>query len=220
VSGFLRLGRGTPARVAGASRSLADPNTSKGSKMPSASDHLVVVITGASSGIGRATAHAFARRGAAVVLAARREDMLREVERECVELGGAALAVPTDVTKEDEVEALGRHAIERFGGIDVWFNNAGVGIFGRFEDLPSDAWRRVIETNVFGYMHGAKVAMRQFRRQGYGRLIQNGSIVGRTSSRTRPPTPPASSPCAASRRPCGWRCSTSRASRSAPCCPR
>ena len=149
--------------------------------MPSASDHLVVVITGASSGIGRATAHAFARRGAAVVLAARREEMLREVERECVELGGAALAVPTDVTKEDEVEALGRHAIERFGGIDVWFNNAGVGIFGRFEDLPSDAWRRVIETNVFGYMHGAKVAMRQFRRQGHGRLIQNGSIVGRTS---------------------------------------
>jgi NAD(P)-dependent dehydrogenase (short-subunit alcohol dehydrogenase family) len=181
VSGFLPLGRGTPARVAGASLSLADPETSKGSKMLSASDRLVVVITGASSGIGRATAHAFARRGAAVVLAARREEMLREVERECVKRGGAALAVPTDVTQEDQVEALGRRAIERFGGIDVWFNNAGVGIFGRFEDLPSDAWRRVIATNVFGYMHGAKVAMRQFRRQGYGRLIQNASIVGRTA---------------------------------------
>jgi NADP-dependent 3-hydroxy acid dehydrogenase YdfG len=77
--------------------------------MPSSeSDRLVVVIIGASSGIGRATAHAFAQRGAAVVLAARRAEMLREVERECAELGGAALAVPTDVTQEDQVEALGR----------------------------------------------------------------------------------------------------------------
>ena len=98
----------------------------------------VVVITGASSGIGRATAHAFAERGAAVVLAARRAEMLHEVERECAQLGGTALAVPTDVTREDQVEELGRRALERFGRIDVWFNNAGVGIFGRFEDLPTD----------------------------------------------------------------------------------
>lgn len=150
--------------------------------MESTSDRrLVVVITGASSGIGRATAHAFARRGAAVALAARRAEMLDEVARECRELGGEALAVPTDVTREDEVEALGRRTLERFGRIDVWFNNAGVGIFGRFEDLPSDAWRRVIETNLFGYVHGAKVALRQFRRQGHGVLIQNASIVGRTA---------------------------------------
>jgi NAD(P)-dependent dehydrogenase (short-subunit alcohol dehydrogenase family) len=88
---------------------------------------------------------------------------------------------PTDVTREEDVLELGRRALERFGRIDVWFNNAGVGIFGRFEDLPTDAWRRVIETNVLGYVHGAKVAMRQFRHQGRGVLVQNASIVGRTS---------------------------------------
>src|SRR3954471_751232 len=144
-------------------------------------DRLVVVVTGGSSGIGRATAQAFARRGAAVVLAARRAEMLEDAARECVDLGGAALAVPTDTTQEDQVEELGRRALERFGRIDVWFNNAGVGIFGRFEDLPTDAWHRVIEINLFGYVHGAKVAMRQFRRQGRGVLVQNGSIVGRTA---------------------------------------
>src|SRR3954451_19800195 len=105
--------------------------------MSDSRDRLVVVVTGGSSGIGRATAHAFARRGAAVVLAARRADVLHEVEREGAELGGTALAVPTDVTDEAQVLALGRRALERFGRIDAWFNNAGVGIFGRFEDLPT-----------------------------------------------------------------------------------
>ena len=140
---------------------------------------MVVVITGASSGIGRATAHAFAERGATVLLAARREEMLGEVERECRELGGDAVAVPTDTTREEDVEKLAGEAINRFGRIDVWFNNAGVGVFGRFEDIPSHVWRRVIETNLFGYMYGAKAAMRQFRSQGYGILINNASIVGR-----------------------------------------
>jgi NAD(P)-dependent dehydrogenase (short-subunit alcohol dehydrogenase family) len=139
----------------------------------------VVVITGASSGIGRATAHAFAEQGDTVVLAARRTDMLREVERECTERGGSALAIPTDMRHEQEVEALGRQVLDRFGRIDVWFNNAGMGVFGRFDDVPSEVWRGVIETNLFGYMHGAKVAMRAFYRQGSGVLIQNASIVGR-----------------------------------------
>ena len=84
----------------------------------------VVVITGASSGIGRATALAFARRGAAVVVAARREQVLREVAAQCEALGGWALAVPTDVTDEGAVQEMARRAVENFGRIDVWVNNA------------------------------------------------------------------------------------------------
>jgi NAD(P)-dependent dehydrogenase (short-subunit alcohol dehydrogenase family) len=149
--------------------------------MPPHNDRPVVVITGASSGIGRATAHAFAKRGACVVLAARRAELLQEAARECEALGGSALVVPTDVTDEAQVEALSDATLTRFGQIDVWFNNAGVGAFGRLESIPTAAWRRVIETNLFGYVHGAKAAMRQFRTQGYGVLVQNASIVGRTA---------------------------------------
>lgn len=139
----------------------------------------VVVITGASSGIGRATAHAFAEHGARLLLAARRSEMLEEVAAECRDLGATALAVPTDVTREEEVEHLAQLAVERFGHLDVWFNNAGVGVFGRLEEIPTEVWRRVIETNVFGYLYGARAAIRQFRAQGHGVLINNASIVGR-----------------------------------------
>ncbi|SDB63239.1 SDR family oxidoreductase [Belnapia rosea] len=141
----------------------------------------VIVITGASSGIGRATALAFARRGGSVVLAARRLGMLQDAARDCEALGGTALAVQTDVTDLAQVEALGRAALERFGRIDLWFNNAGIAAFGRLESIPDDVWRRVVETNLFGTMHGARVAMRQFRQQGHGVLVQNASIVGRTA---------------------------------------
>lgn len=140
----------------------------------------VVVITGASSGIGRAAAHAFAAAGASVVLAARAERPLQEAARECIEAGGQSLAVPTDVTSEEAVKALAQRAIGAFGRIDVWVNNAAVSLFGRIEDTPLDAYQRVIQTNLFGYVHGARAVIPHFRAQGSGVLINVSSSVALT----------------------------------------
>src|SRR5215207_9818510 len=139
-------------------------------------DRAVVVVTGASSGIGRATGLAFAQRGARVVLAARRGDALEELARECQAVGGQALAVPTDMTDEAAVTDLARRAVEHFGRIDIWVNNAGVYLLGSLEATPSEAFRRVLETNFFGYVHGARAVLPRFREQGHGVLINNASV--------------------------------------------
>jgi len=136
----------------------------------------VVVVTGASSGIGRATGLAFADRGARVILAARRADALEELARQCQAAGGQALAVSTDMTDEAAVTELARRAVERFGRIDIWVNNAGVYLLGLLEATPPEAFRRVLETNFFGYVNGARAVLPHFREQGHGVLINNASV--------------------------------------------
>ncbi|MEP6589465.1 MAG: SDR family NAD(P)-dependent oxidoreductase, partial [Polaromonas sp.] len=123
----------------------------------------VVVLTGASSGIGRATALAFAREGAHLVLAARGLEALDKVAAECEMLGAQALAVPADVTDADSMRGLASAAIERFGPIDVWINNVGIGAVGAFDATPIEAHQRVIEANLIGHMNGAHAVLPHFR---------------------------------------------------------
>jgi NAD(P)-dependent dehydrogenase (short-subunit alcohol dehydrogenase family) len=141
-----------------------------------------VVITGASSGIGRAAALAFAREGSPLVLAARGAEGLRTIASEVERLGARAVAVPTDVRDEAAVAALAQRAVDEFGRLDVWVNCAGVIAYGRFDAVPGDVFRAVIETNLFGQVHGARAALPRFRAQGDGVLINLSSVWGRVTT--------------------------------------
>jgi short-subunit dehydrogenase len=143
-------------------------------------ENAVVVITGASSGLGRAAAHAFAKRGCRLVLAARRERLLEDTAAECRAFGANAMAVRTDVTNVDDVEALARKAHQMWGRIDVWINNAGVTMFGLLHQGRIADHLRVIDTNLFGAMHAARAILPIFINQRAGTLINVASIVSKT----------------------------------------
>jgi len=135
-----------------------------------------VVLTGATSGIGRAAAVQFARAGVDLVLAARRQNVLDEVAAQCQALGAQVLVVPTDVTDERAVRALASAAVARFGGIDVWVNNVGVGAVGSFVQTPLKSHHRVIEANLLGHINGAHAVLPHFIARKAGVLINMISV--------------------------------------------
>ena len=141
-------------------------------------EHKTIVITGASSGVGRAAAIEFAKHKATLILAARGEKALYEAAEECREWGAKAMAVVTDVTDANAVKALAQAAIDESGKIDVWINNAGVLAAGDFTKTPVQIHTQVIETNLMGYVHGAHAVLPFFIKQGYGTLINNISVGG------------------------------------------
>jgi short-subunit dehydrogenase len=142
-------------------------------------DRQVVVITGATSGIGLSTARAAAAKGATLVLAARNEEALKSVCDDLASKGAKTAYVVADVGVEADVRAIAAAAIARFGGFDTWVNDAGVSIFGEITQTPIEDQRRLFETNYWGVVYGSLVAVEHFReRPGGGALINVGSVLG------------------------------------------
>jgi short-subunit dehydrogenase len=137
-----------------------------------------VVITGASSGVGKAMALELARHGAKLVLAARRREALNELVAECNQLGARATAVTTDMRSIESIRLLATTAFQFGGAIDVWINNAGVLAAGALEEVPAEVNEDVIRVNLLGYVHSAHTVLPYFKEQGHGILINNISVGG------------------------------------------
>ena len=135
----------------------------------------VIVITGASSGIGLATAKMAAKAGAKLVLASRNDEALARLEKEINDEGGQAVHVVADVAKREEVERIAQTALARFGGFDTWVNDAGVDILGRLEEVSEEDHRRLMDTNFWGVVNGSLVAVKHLKANG-GALINVGSV--------------------------------------------
>ncbi|MEP7090533.1 MAG: SDR family NAD(P)-dependent oxidoreductase [Nocardioidaceae bacterium] len=140
----------------------------------------VVVVTGASSGIGRSAAHQLSAEGARLVLASRSAESLEQVRQECVARGAAdVVAVATDVGHGDQVTRLFDTAVERFEQVDAVLHCAAVLAYGRFVDVPSDVFDKTLQTNVTGTANVARSALQQFERQEHGSLVVVGSVLGK-----------------------------------------
>ncbi len=139
----------------------------------------VALVTGASSGIGRATAIAFAQRGYAVGLLARRAEKLEEVAQDCRAAGGQTLMLVADVSRRQEVEQAVASTVEKFGRLDVMVNNAGYGVFSPVIDLDEKALRDIFEVNFYGVWYGLVAAARVMVSQGHGHIFNVSSIIGK-----------------------------------------
>ena len=139
------------------------------------------VITGATSGIGEATALRLARAGAAVAVAGRRADRLDALVRRIDGDGGRAVGIPTDVTKEDESRALIERTASELGRVDVLINNAGVMLPGPVDGADTDEWRRMVNVNVLGLLYCTHAVLPQMRDQGGGHIVNISSVAGRVA---------------------------------------
>ncbi|MDH0099600.1 SDR family oxidoreductase [Ectopseudomonas hydrolytica] len=138
----------------------------------------VVVITGASSGLGEATARHLSQLGAKVVLAARRKERLEQLVGELIAAGGEAVAYQTDVTRADEVKALIQGALDTFGRVDVLVNNAGLMAIAPLSDVRVEEWERMIDINIKGVLYGIAAALPVFQQQNAGHFINIASVAG------------------------------------------
>ena len=138
-----------------------------------------VVITGASGGIGSATARAFARRGAKLVLSARNVEPLNNLAEKVKAVGGEAFVVPADVTKAEDMNELAEKAIALSGGLEVMMLNAGMGILGEVHHINLAQWRHQMEVNFWGVLHGFYAALPHFLKQGHGQFIIVSSLAGK-----------------------------------------
>jgi NADP-dependent 3-hydroxy acid dehydrogenase YdfG len=141
----------------------------------------VVAVTGASSGIGEATALACAEAGAAVALAARRIDRIEALAHRIQQDGGRALAIETDVSDPDQAKAFVEEANAELGRLDVLVNNAGVMLLGPIVDAPLDEWRRMIDANVYGVLYCTHAALPIMLAQGSGHVVNVSSVAGRVA---------------------------------------
>jgi NADP-dependent 3-hydroxy acid dehydrogenase YdfG len=141
----------------------------------------VIAVTGASSGIGEATALACARAGAAVSLAARRSERIEELAWRIGSDGGTALAIPTDVSDEREARTFIDRTHSELGRLDVLVNNAGVMLLGPIEDAPTEEWRRMIDANIYGVLYCTHAALPLMRREGSGHIVTVSSVAGRVA---------------------------------------
>jgi short-subunit dehydrogenase len=138
----------------------------------------VVVITGATAGIGRALARRFAREGAKIALLARGPHKLAKTLTEVIDLGGEALAIEIDVADPDAVEDAAKQIEQDLGPIDIWINNAAVGVFGRINDMTPKEIQRVTDVNYHGAVWGTKAALTRMKKRGRGTIVQVGSVLG------------------------------------------